>query len=132
MHAECAGAEGSRGLTLIEVLVAFVIASLAVVAAMRVFSAGLDGSRLSNDYLTAAMVAEVKLAEAGISLPLAPSLREGLYEDRFAWRLAVARVEPAEERPLMEAFTLTVTVKWRDGSDTRSFTLSSLRSNAAP
>ena len=131
MHAECDGAEGSRGFTLIEVLVAFVIASLAVVAAMRVFSAGLDGSRLSNDYLTAAMIAEVKLAEVGISLPLAPSLREGLHEDRFTWRLAVARVEPAEDRPPMEAFTLTVTVNWRDGSDTRSFTLSSLRSNAA-
>ena len=44
----------------------------------------------------------------------------------------MARVDPAEDGPLMEAFTLTVTVNWRDGSDTRSFTLSSLRSNAAP
>lgn len=121
---------GIRGLTLIEVVVAFVIASLAVVAVMRIFSTGLAGSRTSTDYLTAAMIAESKLAEVGILTPIKPGVAEGQYDERFVWALDIQTIEQAEEEPLMEAHAVTATVSWRDGTETRSFTLTSMRSHA--
>ena len=44
MPADRRKAKGLRGLTLIEVVVAFIVASLSVVAVMRIFSTGLAGS----------------------------------------------------------------------------------------
>ena len=121
-----------RGLTLIEVVVAFVVASLSVVAVMRIFSTGLAGSQVTADYMTAAMIAEARLAEVGVVVPLRPGTAEGQAGERFAWALEVERLPQDEDTPVMEAFAVTATVLWRDGDDVRRFSLSSMRSHAAP
>ena len=125
-------ATGRRGLTLIEVVVAFVVASLSVVAVMRIFSTGLAGSQVTADYMTAAMIAESRLAEVGVVVPLRAGTAEGQAGDRFAWALEVQSLPQEDETPVMEAFAVTATVRWRDGDEVRQFSLSSMRSHAAP
>jgi prepilin-type N-terminal cleavage/methylation domain-containing protein len=57
---------GEGGFTLIEVLVALVLLSVAVVAALQLFGGGLRLARASGDQLEATLLASAKLAETAL------------------------------------------------------------------
>ena len=59
-----------RGMTLIEVLVAFVVLSLTMAVTMQIFSGGIRNARLADSYSRAVFLAESKLAAVGIEQPL--------------------------------------------------------------
>ena len=61
-----------RGMTLIEVLVAFVVLSVTMAAILQIFSGGMRNARLADSYSRAVFLAESKLAAAGIERPLVP------------------------------------------------------------
>ena len=61
----------SRGYTLVEVLVAFVIMAMALTVLLRIFSGGVRNVALSSDYAKAVLIAESRLATAGIDDTLA-------------------------------------------------------------
>jgi general secretion pathway protein I len=54
---------GDRGFTLLEVLVALVVLSTTVVAALQLFGGGLRLARTAGDHAEAALVASAKLAD---------------------------------------------------------------------
>ena len=75
----------SRGYTLIEVLVAFVILAMALTVLLRIFSGGVRNVAVSSDYAKAVLIAESRLATAGIDDTLAPGETDGIENGRFRW-----------------------------------------------
>ena len=120
-----------RGFSLIEVLVALAIVGLALGAAAAVFGNGLAGHEVASDVDTALAAAEEKLAGAGIAEALHPGHAEGVFADRYDWRVAVM---PYEDKATADAppsgfrlFRIEATVRWREGLRHRQVTLETLR-----
>ncbi len=122
----------SRGFTLLEVLVAFTILAVALVALLRAFSSGLRGLDAAETASIAVQHARSKMAEVGSAMPLEPGVEEGAFEDGFRWRVAIEPHElgdgaAAETLPLLP-YEIEVTVTGtRGGPGSGSVTLRSLR-----
>jgi general secretion pathway protein I len=119
------------GYTLIEVLVAFVILALALTVLLRIFSGGLRNVSVSSDYATATLIAESRLAAAGIDTPLRPGETSGTEGERFAWTVSVQDYQPwpgyRSAARGVDAYRVTVTVEWPHGDNTRTVGLSTVR-----
>ena len=122
-----------RGFSLLEVLVAFVILALSLGVLMRVFSVGLRSSDLAERYAYATLLAESKLAAAGIEGVLAEGATDGEAERGFRWQTVVSRFEDPDPSPaggaaLVELFRVDVVVTWAgEGDREREVRLSTLR-----
>jgi general secretion pathway protein I len=119
------------GYTLIEVLVAFMILALALTVLLRIFSGGLRNVSVSSDYATATLIAESRLAAAGIDMPLAPGEISGTEGERFEWTVSVQDYQPfpgyRSAIKGVDAYRVTVKVEWPHGDNTRSVGLSTVR-----
>lgn len=119
------------GYTLIEVLVAFMILALALTVLMRIFSGGLRNVSVSSDYATATLIAESRLAAAGIDLPLVPGETSGTEGERFEWTVSVQDYEPwpgyRSAVKGVAAYRVTVTVEWPHHDRMRRIGLSTVR-----
>jgi general secretion pathway protein I len=119
------------GYTLIEVLVAFMILALALTVLLRIFSGGLRNVSVSSDYATATLIAESRLAAAGIDIPLRPGETSGTEGERFEWTVSVQDYQPwpgyRSAAKGVDAYRVTVTVEWPNGDNTRSVGLSTVR-----
>jgi len=118
----------SRGLTLLEVLVAVTILGIAIVALMQLSSLGLRLLHLSDDYQQAVIVAD-RVARA--TDVLAEGVDAG-QEGRFQWERRVTLVPVPEELtpaagPRLHLYALSVAVRW---GRHRALELASLRAVA--
>ncbi len=118
---------------MLEVLVAFTILAVALVALLRAFSSGLRGLDAAETASIAAQHARSKLAEVGTAIPLEPGAEEGAFDDGFRWRVAIEPQElgdeaAAETLPL-RPYEVEVTVTGPGGGDPGggAVTLRSLR-----
>lgn len=120
-----------RGFSLIEVLVAFAILTLALGVLLPLFSNGLRSLSISEQYTRAAVLAESRLAAIGRETPLEQGEEDGEFEQGFRWRTSVTPYEVVEDTegtsPLADAFLTTVEVYWQDGDKRRTLTLDSLK-----
>jgi general secretion pathway protein I len=131
----CRGPEQCRGFSLLEVLVAFVIMSLALGVLLKVFSTGLRGAALSDEYGRAAILAESKLASLGVESELVEGTAEGEFDERYRWRTSIVEVVLDEHTDnvsppgggSIQPLQLTVEVYWESGARRRSVELSTLR-----
>ena len=83
-----------RGMTLIEVLVAFIVLSVTMAVIMQIFSGGMRNARLAESYSRAVFLAESKMAAVGLERPLAVGEESGQVGGDMQWRVSVS---PAEE-----------------------------------
>jgi len=103
------------GFTLLEVIVAIVIAALCLSALAQVFATGMRSASMSSDYTRAMTLAQGLLATAGIEKTLNDGAESGTSPDgRLAWTLSVAP-EPTEDaenpvRPPLELKRLVARV----------------------
>ena len=85
---------GSRGFTLVEILVALAILAVALAAGMRAVAQSADGATMLKQRTLALWVAQNRLATAQLASPWpAPGLRDGdalQAGARFTWRETVA------------------------------------------
>lgn len=77
------------GFSLLEILVAFTLLALAMGVLMQIFSRGVNGAALADQYAKATMYAESKLATVGIEDQLKETAASGKFDDVFAWGLVV-------------------------------------------
>ena len=128
------GTRGTRsrcpGFSLVELLVALVILSTAVVALVRVFTVSLAGSARAGDQTTASFLARQLVEEARAETSLIAGTETGAFEgdlERFAWSREIqklAGVPRAGERSGL--YRLDATVSWRDRGIERSVRLTAL------
>jgi general secretion pathway protein I len=123
----------SKGFSLIEILVAFVILALALGVLMRVFSGALGNAGAAERYSQAVVLAESRLAEAGREYPLVEGDHEGTTDTGYHWTVSIHPValdadEPETLGKKLVLYDVGVDVAWRQESDkTRRVRLSSLR-----
>ncbi len=123
----------SGGFTLLEVLVAFALLAVMLVALLQAFTQGLGVQHAAEERSTAVLVARSKLAEVDRVLPLEEGEESGELEDGLAWRLVVTPHEDPDgegsDDELLRLYQVTVTVE-RDGRPLAEIT--SLRLGAEP
>jgi general secretion pathway protein I len=104
-----------RGFTLLEVIVAVVIAALCLAALSQVFATGVRAAGTSSDYMQAMTLAQSKLAGVGVDKPATDGSESGTSPDgRFVWTVTVDS-EPTEDadnpvRPPLELKRITARV----------------------
>ena len=121
----------NAGYTLIEVLVAFVILALALTVILRTFAGGVRSIAVSEDYVTAVLIAETQLSSAGIDERLVPGQISGLDGEYFEWIRTVEPYLPAEGyEPAargVAGFLVTVSVEWPHSGGRRKVDLSTVK-----
>ena len=131
-------AVATRGFSLLEVLVAFVILALVGTALFRLFGTSLNNASLADEYSRAALYAESLLADAAVEAPLREGTTQGTSQDgRYAWSTKIesytAPGATADEERLgqmlpLRPWRLTVSVRWPgDFGGERSLELSTVR-----
>jgi general secretion pathway protein I len=120
------------GMTLLEVLVAFVILAVALTTVMQVFSTGLQGTRRAEAANIAAVIAESKLAMVGVEVPVRAGRLNGVEGNGFTWELEIAPYREAEgigeTQPPMDTLRVRVEVRWPGARGAaESFTLHTMR-----
>ena len=113
------------GFTLLEVLVAFVILSVSLVALMRGFSSGLGAVGAAGDYRTAVLLVRSKIDEIGPVFELTEGRHGGTFENGYEWQAEIAAYDLGYAPPFpVLGYLVTVTVEWQGD---RAITLTSLR-----
>ena len=114
---------GSDGFTLLEVLIALAILSVALATLLGIFSQGLSRVRDMREAVAARSLAQSLLAEQGTVGPLVIGDSSG-QTDSLTWRI-VAVPEGNTDGSGPRLALLTVDVSWNGGK--RSLSLSTLR-----
>jgi general secretion pathway protein I len=122
-----------RGFTLLEVLVALAILSLAVVAVIQGFAQNLRLLKLSGDHQRAILLADQKVREV-----LSPEeQREHGAEAGFDWERVIRRVEAPElalpgSPPRWKVFEIAVRVTWDGRRQVEQVTLRTVPAVTTP
>jgi general secretion pathway protein I len=126
----------SRGMTLIEVLVAFVVLSMTLAVIMQIFSGGIRNARLAGAYSYALILAESQLAAVGVEQPLAAGQSSGQMGSDLIWHTTVDLFDDggAAERLLLPTrlYQIRARVSWTEGGLERQIELTSLRLGPKP
>jgi prepilin-type N-terminal cleavage/methylation domain-containing protein len=124
-----------KGFTLLEVIVALIIAGIAAGALMAAVGSGLHATQTASMYDQAIVRAKSRLAAATHGTRLAPEDRRGDDGGGFRWRLRVEPVASASVRPAgvvgpraaasvaVVLYGVTVWISWNDGSTEREVRL---------
>lgn len=124
------GKAKENGFTLLETLVALSVLAISLGVTYQVFSSALRGSTLADDYSQASMYADSHLAEIGKSVNKLSRVTEGVYNDRYRWKLEVIPLDGASSRTLIETvkrFQVTLKVYWKSGKGERSISATTFR-----
>ena len=119
----------TRGFTLIEVVVAFLLLSVVMVTGFELFTTGMRRASDLEERAAALAVAQSRLASAGVEQPLKEASFSGQTDDgRYQWTMTIAKSKEGEAdatQPIQTAyglFRIDVKVAWR-GSDQRDHAL---------
>jgi prepilin-type N-terminal cleavage/methylation domain-containing protein len=129
----------TRGFTLIEVIVAIVIAALCFSALAGVFSGGMRTASTASELARASTLAQSLIATAGIEKPLADGVENGTSADGLQWTLTIAEESTeSEETPIKPTLELkrisarVVVPNEAQPDRARVFELSTLRATPRP
>ena len=111
----------SRGFTLIEMVLAFVLLALVLSTVFQIFSEGLTRAGALEERSGALEVARSRLDDAGVEEPLKEGIAQGEAADpRFHWTTTVTPYDVGTDpmHPIPSAYQLyriEVKVDWRGG-----------------
>jgi len=123
------------GFTLLEVMIALIIAGLAAAALLAAVGSGLHATQTASIYDQAIVRARSRLAAAVHGTSLAPGDWRGDDGGSFHWRLHVVRVASASLRPVgvvgpraaksvpVALYSVSVWIAWPDGGTERQVRL---------
>jgi general secretion pathway protein I len=129
-------ASGAAGFALIEILVAFTIALLALGMLYRISSSGLAIGTTAVRYSRALLIAETALDEVGVETPLAPGQSARQVDGAYDQDVTVLRrpdlVPGAAALPGAFPYQVSVQVSWDEAGRARSIELSTIRLGPVP
>lgn len=130
MRRDPAGA-GQGGFTLLEILVALMIAGMGLAALSGLLSSGLKLSTTSVRIDRETALARSALERFGQDLPVEPGVQTGELAEGFRWRSEIAVADPTAPVDAVRAALVTVTV-WDNNERDPGVRLTSLRLFPAP
>ncbi|MBE9556314.1 MAG: prepilin-type N-terminal cleavage/methylation domain-containing protein [Proteobacteria bacterium] len=116
----------SRGFTLIEVLVAFLILAFSLGALFKVFSGSLQSVRLGEDYAHAAALARAQLSRIDADGIDGQGIETGEADGGYRWLMEFVPLPDYAGDGEFEPLAVTLTVTWGP-LDNRSLSLSTVR-----
>ena len=129
---------GERGFTLLEVLVAFIIAALALAALFSGGLGGLQATAESGRYQEAVSRVQSHLAAATTGDALTAGDRQGDEGSGFHWRVRITPVATAAPDPaarqqaVLSLYAVSAAVSWTEDGHARAVQLETQRVGAAP
>jgi general secretion pathway protein I len=119
---------GSEGFTLLEVLVALAILGISVTIIFQLFSANLKAVRLSEDYVSAAVRAQVRMREVLDDSKIAPKAWSEITTDGYRVDVAIAETLKERTKDLqVQLLEVALTIYWTKDSKTKTLTMRSLK-----
>jgi len=116
------------GFTLLEVLVALALLSVALVAILQLFSANLRGIAISEDLAKAVMKAESAMREVLDDEDIAEKSSSDTTPDGYRIDVAITNAEDARTQNLsLKLLQIRLTVHWKDGVKERALTLKTVK-----
>jgi general secretion pathway protein I len=123
-----ARAESSAGFTLLEVLIAFAILSVAVVAVIQGFAQGLRLLKVAGDHQRAVLLADQKAREVVNPIEAHDKGQEGAFDwERTVSIVTTPDLERTPATRKWHVYQIDVKVRW---SDTRGVQVVTLRTSA--
>lgn len=93
----------SGGFTLIELVAAFVIFAIGFGVLLQILSTCLHTTAQAADYTRVALQAQSLLDVQGVGAPLEDGDFSGAFDDKYRWRLQVAKIPPQDIAPVASA-----------------------------
>lgn len=132
-----AGRRSSRGFTLLEVMLAFVIFALSFASVLEIMAGSMRGIRRASDDAQTALLAQSIMDSVGIEIPLEEGGYNGVELDRFQWQLDIYPFIPGDvneyaqdlaEVSGIELYKVVLDVEWETGNRPRNMRFSTIRS----
>lgn len=125
-------AKGEGGFTLLEVLVAFSIAALALGVMYRIYAKGAASAILGKEYAQAVAIADSKLAVAGVDESLNIDNTSGTENDKYEWQMSISDYEPGAEQDQgfeqpLQLKEIELVITWNSLGRRHSFKIHTLR-----
>ena len=125
-----------RGFSLIEVVVAFAILSVALGVLLQIFGSSMRDADLAGAYGEATQLAESELARLGVEEALAEGAQAGAFNDKYRWEREVVpyETEREDQRSLLPArlYRITLRVSWGEVGRERTVSMRTLRLVSVP
>jgi len=127
----------SRGFTLLEVMLAFVIFALSFAAVLEIMAGSIRGIRRASEDTEVALLAQSLMDQVGIEIPLEEGEFTGEELDRYHWQMGIYLYGSSDEDgyilELAELsgvvlYHVTLDVEWDTGRRERSAYFSTIRS----
>jgi general secretion pathway protein I len=126
--------QSSKGFSLLEVLVAFVILALVLGVLMQIFSGGLRNTKRAGEYQQAMLLAQSKLEGIGIETALEEGVSSGDFDDIYHWKLEISPYQDEQVSApgpksivLVKLLQVDLSVEWPGRDKNRVVRLKTLR-----
>jgi len=117
-----------NGFSLLEVLVALALLSIALVVILQLFSANLAGLSASDSYAKAVLKAESKMREVLDDEDIAEKSSSETTDDGYRIDTAITNAETQRTENLpVRLLEINLTVRWANGLKERVFTLKAMK-----
>jgi general secretion pathway protein I len=130
-------ARHSRGFTLLEVMLAFVVFALSFATVLEILAGSMRSVRRANDDTQVALFAQSIMDLVGTEIPLEEGQFSGTGMDRFDWQLDVYLYQSSEEdghtdmlaeMSGIELYAVELDVAWDSGRRQRELHFNTIRS----
>ena len=117
---------------MLEILIAFSILAFSITILLNIFSGGLRRVMVSEEYQQAVIIAQSKLAAAGVEEELENGKQSGNIEEKYFWSVQVeafdlGTLDLDSENHMAVPFQVKVTVEWLACQDNRQFELTTIK-----
>lgn len=137
LHSLSRGPQSSRGFTLLEVMLAFVVFALSFATVLEIMAGSMRSVRRASDDTEVALFAQSIIDLVGTEIPLEEGEFSGTGLDRYQWQMGVYLYAASEEdvRSLelaelsgIELYSIDLDIEWDSGRRQRNLHFSTIRS----
>ncbi len=131
------GRRRSRGFTLLEVMLAFVIFALSFATVLEIMAGSMRSVRRASDDTQVALFAQSIMDLVGTEIPIEEGEFSGTGMDRYQWRLGIylfasssedTHSQELAEMSGVELYQIDLDIDWQSGQKRRDLHFSTIRS----
>ncbi len=131
------GPRASRGFTLLEVMLAFVVFALSFATVLEIMAGSMRSVRRASDDTEVALYAQSIIDLVGTEIPLEEGEFSGIGLDRYQWQLGISlyafsdeevRTQELADMSGIELYRIDLDIDWLSGRRQRHLHFSPIRS----